>query len=67
MCLSNGRGQGIFGQQKAALQEMGLGFSFAGLLNTALSHGIWAIAKPGVALNKYGNQKKCGKSGSAYY
>jgi len=39
-------------QQKAALQELGLQFSFAKLLRTALSKGFWRLLNPSEAVKR---------------
>jgi hypothetical protein len=55
-------------QQKAALQEMGLRFSFAGLLKTAILMGFGLLLKPGVALNKIlAIKRNAGKVEARYY
>jgi hypothetical protein len=55
-------------QQKAALQEMGLRFSFAGLLKTALLMGFRLLLKPGVALSKIlAAKRNAGKVEARYY
>ena len=58
----------FLGQQKAALQRMGLRFSFAQLVKTALLMGFGLLLKPGVALNKIlAIKRNPGKVEARYY
>jgi glycosyltransferase involved in cell wall biosynthesis len=60
--------EGFLNQQKAALQEMRLRFSFTRLLKTALLMGFGLLLKPGVALNKIlAIKRNAGKVEARYY
>jgi glycosyltransferase involved in cell wall biosynthesis len=60
--------QEFLDRQKAALQEIGLRFSFVKLLNTALRMGFGLLLKPGVAFKKLlALKRNAGKVEARYY
>ena len=62
------RDEEFLDQQKAALEEIGLRFSFAKLLKAALHMGCGLLLKPGVALNKLlAIRRNAGKVEARYY
>jgi glycosyltransferase involved in cell wall biosynthesis len=55
-------------EQKAALQQIGLRFSFAKLMKTALRMAIGILLRPGVAIKKISSAKRnAGKIEAQYY